>query len=305
MTYYDVLGVPSNASAEEIKKAYRAQIKFFHPDVFEGNPNVANLKTLQLNEAYETLKDPEKRYLYDLSIQDQQAQSHDDEPEEPEPTSEDAGEPEEPEPQSDDNQDRAEPESPPTPDPNDTGSKSSVFSSIIKPTLQFAAILGAICFALVVLVNPGLFDSSEGAKSMAQISTPIPPTPTPYSYDIESGTITRRPKADALAPLEVNTHLGQNYLIVLESTENDATHEMSFYVEGGRTETVYVPLGEYSIYYATGTTWHGSRLLFGDDTTYHHCVGTFNFYEDEESYVGWTLQIDEISEIAFYFPTTR
>lgn len=70
-TYYDILGVPEDASIEEIKKAYRDQIRFFHPDVFEGSPEIANEKAAELNEAYRVLSNPEERAKYDywLKIQ--------------------------------------------------------------------------------------------------------------------------------------------------------------------------------------------------------------------------------------------
>ena len=66
--FYKVLGVDKKASQDEIKKSYREQIKFFHPDVFDGPPEVARIKSAQLNEAYETLKDPEKRRAYDFKL---------------------------------------------------------------------------------------------------------------------------------------------------------------------------------------------------------------------------------------------
>lgn len=64
-TYYDILGVPSTATPEQIKKAYREQIKFFHPDVFDGAPEIAQAKTTQLNEAYHILSNPKRRHEYD------------------------------------------------------------------------------------------------------------------------------------------------------------------------------------------------------------------------------------------------
>lgn len=67
-TYYDILGVSETASYEEIKKAYRAQIRFFHPDVFDGSPEVANAKTIELNEAYGVLSDAKKRMEYDFLL---------------------------------------------------------------------------------------------------------------------------------------------------------------------------------------------------------------------------------------------
>lgn len=68
MTYYDILGVPRYATTEQIKSAYREQMKFFHPDVFDGSPYVADVKSKQLNEAYAVLSVPAKRYEYDEKL---------------------------------------------------------------------------------------------------------------------------------------------------------------------------------------------------------------------------------------------
>ena len=64
-SYYDTLGIPRNASDAQIKNAYREQIKFFHPDVFQGSPEIARQKSQELNEAYAVLIDHEKRADYD------------------------------------------------------------------------------------------------------------------------------------------------------------------------------------------------------------------------------------------------
>lgn len=68
MTYYDILGVPRYATFDQIKTAYRDQMKFFHPDVFDGSPYVADVKSKQLNEAYAVLSVPAKRYEYDEKL---------------------------------------------------------------------------------------------------------------------------------------------------------------------------------------------------------------------------------------------
>ncbi len=62
--YYKTLGVAKNASADDIKKAYRKLARKYHPDV---NPNdkEANKKFQQINEANEVLSDAEKRKKYD------------------------------------------------------------------------------------------------------------------------------------------------------------------------------------------------------------------------------------------------
>lgn len=62
--YYEVLGVGKNADDAEIKKAYRALAKKYHPDVNPGNTE-AEAKFKEASEAYAILSDPDKRRQYD------------------------------------------------------------------------------------------------------------------------------------------------------------------------------------------------------------------------------------------------
>ena len=62
--YYQVLGVPKNASAAEIKKAYRTLAQQFHPDANPGNAD-AEERFKEISAAYDVVGDEEKRTSYD------------------------------------------------------------------------------------------------------------------------------------------------------------------------------------------------------------------------------------------------
>jgi curved DNA-binding protein len=61
--YYEILGAPRSADKSEIKKAYRKLARKYHPDVNQDGGNEDKFK--QVNEAYEVLKDDDKRQAYD------------------------------------------------------------------------------------------------------------------------------------------------------------------------------------------------------------------------------------------------
>ena len=62
--YYEVLGVQKGASDDEIKKAYRACAKKYHPDLHPGDKECEE-KFKEVNEAYEVLSDSDKKARYD------------------------------------------------------------------------------------------------------------------------------------------------------------------------------------------------------------------------------------------------
>jgi hypothetical protein len=67
-TYYGWLGLHPSASPLEIRRAYREMSKRYHPDTTHLPKPVAISKFQQLNEAYATLSNPERRLLYDSKI---------------------------------------------------------------------------------------------------------------------------------------------------------------------------------------------------------------------------------------------
>jgi len=62
--YYETLGVSRDADAETLKKAYRKMAMQYHPDRNQGDAQ-AEMRFKEINEAYEVLKDPQKKAVYD------------------------------------------------------------------------------------------------------------------------------------------------------------------------------------------------------------------------------------------------
>ena len=80
-------------------------------------------------------------------------------------------------------------------------------------------------------------------------------------------TVTFLTTAEALAPFQVKTEAGANYLIKLvdPQTRKDVVR---MYVVGGQTADFQVPLGDYEVLSASGVNWYGDELLFGPQTAY-------------------------------------
>ena len=64
-SYYEVLGVSQQATEADIKRAYRALARRYHPDSHPDDPD-AEAQFKEVTIAYETLRDPERRRRYDV-----------------------------------------------------------------------------------------------------------------------------------------------------------------------------------------------------------------------------------------------
>ncbi|CAI9771160.1 unnamed protein product [Fraxinus pennsylvanica] len=68
-SFYDLLGIPETGTLIEIKQAYKQLARKYHPDVSPpGRSEEYTRQFIRIQEAYETLSDPERRALYDLDM---------------------------------------------------------------------------------------------------------------------------------------------------------------------------------------------------------------------------------------------
>ncbi len=68
MNYYEILGIKKDATNSEIKESYKKLVKKYHPDIYPGDKTFAEKKMKEINTAYDTLSDLEKKAEYDNTI---------------------------------------------------------------------------------------------------------------------------------------------------------------------------------------------------------------------------------------------
>ena len=117
--------------------------------------------------------------------------------------------------------------------------------------------------------------ATENRRASSQHSTPQirskPPISLPVLDPPSSGTIRKHTKEMVaypdtnMAPFEIKTSTGGNYLVKLENSLS-GKNIMDIFVHGGDTIEVSVPLGKYVVKYAVGDIWYGYDCMFGPDT---------------------------------------
>lgn len=170
-----------------------------------------------------------------------------------------------------------------------------------KPPKDYAAlkaILAAVIVILVVLayVKSPSYDEIQAAPSKQETAPPsVDPTLTPAPFS--NGRVVCFPSGDCVAPFTVETNEGENYYILLNPVDNTAKRngKLAFLVEGGKTVSRDVPLGEYEVFYASGETWYGPVYKFGPNSDLYRCEETFEFTEDEDGTYGWTVTLRAVT----------
>jgi hypothetical protein len=126
------------------------------------------------------------------------------------------------------------------------------------------------------------------------VATPIPqpgltPTRLPRSGEIRTYTTMER-----VAPLQIQTSPGSNYLVRLYDASTGRI-VLSVFIQGGRAERIDAPLGTYVLKYASGEAWYGYTHLFGPSAVYTKADELFSFTFDGDRYVGYTVTLYNVA----------
>lgn len=159
---------------------------------------------------------------------------------------------------------------------------------------------------------------SDGVAIVSSTSTPRPtatprrtatprPTSTPLPVSTYNGKLIIIPDYSQVCPLDIIAGTDTDYYIYLdyqysphltqESRSRKATAtspyegDIAFIVKAGQRVSIDVPIGVYKFYYATGTTFFGSKYLFGDDTQCYKADNLLSFYYADQYYQGHTITL--------------
>lgn len=328
LDYYSILGVPRfYATHAEIRSAYLAQVRYFHPDAGNVAPEIAKERTQLLNSIYDTLKDPQGKRKYDEQLS--QHLKQEEERLRREAIFREATR-------------RKFEEAPPSPPPPPQQPKKAKRYKGVKVAVLLAVVAAVAAYALPPIVDDlyqsiyydGYSDGYDSGYSVGksggtshtqqddhpldraaqeerekkaqkgQESTITPSYLMPYLPSIQVPPATVKPAqpmpaneeilvypaSKTFCPLAVEVTGSTNYYIYLDSLTSE-DYDMAFMVSPNSYAEVEVPIGQYEIYYTTGTTWYGTDDRFGDDAPCYKCDGVFDFYFDGDYYMGYTLEL--------------
>ena len=154
--------------------------------------------------------------------------------------------------------------------------------------------------------------SSQSNVSVATEKPTAKPTATPKPVSVYNGEILRKPDYEGVCEFTVKASPFSNHYIYLQyksapgkstlerkklaSASAPYEQDIAFYVGAGKEATVSVPIGIYKLYYASGDTYYGEKLLFGNLTGYYSSDDTLDFYADNKYTYGHTVTLTPVTD---------
>jgi DnaJ-domain-containing protein 1 len=288
---YAILGVPPNATAQEIAQAYRRRVCVLHPDRFDPETEVrewriANEMMAQLNQAYAVLRDPQSRAAYSSATSAEQVKRPDAKPSQ--------------------------------------GDRRKWEQFLHDPQVikTFAGVLILLLVGFILFTSPGSkahrhrypkpevtlplnkdkFSFQESFPELTvrtelqpldhSVEPSVPIEPALFEQELpQNGDVTRYDSRACVAPLEIVTRGPHtHYFLKICDWHSDAPIATIF-IRGGESCETMMPLGTYRIKYATGSKWYGPEYLFGAKTTYQRAEAQFEFKRDARGVTGYTVEL--------------
>lgn len=304
--HYRTLGLSDFCTDQEkIKDAYRSQIKYFHPDAKNVSQEIAEAKTKDLNVAYDVLSNPQKKQIYDSQLRYEMNGNQ----------------------RFNNSYSNANPRSNNvynssystnrnttknsnnytytnySSNSNNTykgnytsytnGSRySRKTSTNIFKSFWVWFILGVFVLEMCSGSGGSSFASNNTTTNNNKQSTSVTNIDSSLKpVSVYNGEVLKYPRDDRVAPLTIKTSGTRGYYVFLDDTSTSGANDMGFYVKGGNTVEIDVPLGSYNFYYCTGDTWYGLAHKFGSNTQYYKADDKFTFYVKGDYVYGHTVTL--------------
>ena len=177
-------------------------------------------------------------------------------------------------------------------------------------------IIAAILVGGSIIYSQGGFSGStrerQPAAPVVTATERVTPEPaaTPKPVPVYNGQIIRQSDYEGVANFTIKASSYSNHYIYLQyksapenttvkrtrktSASSPYEDDLAFFVEAGKEATIEVPIGTYKLYYASGDTYFGEKLLFGDRTSFYSSDDLLTFHADEDYIYGHTVTLTAV-----------